>query len=226
MKDRTEKPEHKPADPNWKPAQTYPSSLKMVEDLEAHDYPNKVLLDGGEVVQFALLPPPPLLYYTQADWSVGQTPTSGQPTGGGSTTTTQGQEAGVLPFGGHVYTGVDPYPSMKGDSTYQLSLTVPSDWPRGSNQNTISVGEHGSSGGPQARHVTLSDKHGKIVWEVQSDTYPAIPYSVGEPGAHPGAILLPGETYSLDISNNGPLPAGGTYPPITDMVVYCYAPAK
>jgi hypothetical protein len=58
------RPSTKPVDPNWKPAQTYPSSLKMVEDLQAHQYAYKVMLDGGDVVQFSLNPPPVLNYYT------------------------------------------------------------------------------------------------------------------------------------------------------------------
>jgi hypothetical protein len=219
MKDRT-----KPADPNWKPAQTYPSSLKMVEDLEAHQYAYKVMLDGGDVVQFALNPPPVLAYYTQADWSVGQAYTSGQPTGGG--TGEPAGQAGVLPFGGHVYTGVPPHPSMKGDDLYKLSLTVPTDWPTGPNMNTISIGEHGSSGGPQARNVKLKDGTGALMYEVVSDTYPSIPYCVGGPPGAGVITLTPAGVYYLEIFNNGPLGEGATYPPITDMAIHCYTPAR
>ena len=218
-----DKPAHKPADPNWIPAKTYPASMKMVEDLQAHGWANKVLLDGGDVVQFSLMPPPVLNYYTQADWSVGQQYTSGQPTGGGDSGTA-GQQAGVLPFGGHVYTGVDPYPSMKGDDIYRLSVTVPADYPSGPNMNTISVGEHGASGGPQQRNVKLKDASGATLYETVG-TYPSVPYCVGGPPGAGVIVLQPGATYSLEIFNNGPKPTG-TYPPVTDMVVQCYAPQK
>ena len=215
-----DRPSTKPADPNWIPAKNYPSSMKMVEDLQAHKWNNKVLLDGGDVVQFSLCPPPVLNYYTQADWSVGQEYTSGQPTTG-TGTSTAGQE-GVLPFGGHVYTGTPPYPSMEGDETYKLTLTVPADWPSGPNMNTISIGEHGSSGGPQQRDVKLKDGNGALMYQAIG-TYPSIPYCVGGPPGPNVIVLQPGGIYVLEIFNNGP---NTPYPEITDMVVHCYTPQK
>jgi hypothetical protein len=224
MERKEPRPDPLPTDPNWVPAQQYASSLKMVEDLQAHQWNNKVLLDGGDVVQFSLCPPPVLNYYTQADWSVGQQYTAGQPTGS-SPATTQGMEAGVLPFGGHVYTGVPPYPSMKGDDLYQLKLTVPADWPAGPNMNTVSIGEHGASGGPQQRNVKIKDETGTVLYETIG-TYPSIPYCVGGPPGAGVIVLTPGKTYNIEIFNNGPKPENATYPPVTDMVVYCYAPQK
>jgi len=220
---RVNRPSTKPSDPLWVPAKSYQTSMKMVEDLQAHDWANKVLLDGGDVVQFSLMPPPVLNYYTQADWTVGQQYTSGQPTG--VETGTQGGEEGVLPFGGHVITGVAPYPSMKGDDLYKLTLTIPADTPKGPNMNTISIGEHGASGGPQQRDVKLRDGSGKILYQTIG-TYPSIPYCVGGPPGAGVIVLQPAGVYYLEIFNNGPLAEGATYPPITDMVVYCYAPQK
>jgi hypothetical protein len=133
-------------------------------------------------------------------------------------------EAGVLPFGGHVYTGTPPYPSMKGDDLYQLKLTVPADWPKGPNMNTVSIGEHGASGGPQSRNVKIRDNAGNLLYET-TGTYPSIPYCVGGPPGAGVIVLQPGVTYGIEIFNDGPKPTG-TYPPVTDMVVYCYAPQK
>jgi hypothetical protein len=182
-------------------------------------------------VQFSLQPLPALEYWTQSDWTVAQTKTSGQPTGGtgGEDNISGGgadSQAGVLPFGGSVRTGVPPHPHMKGDDLYKLSLTVPADWPMGPNGNSISIGEYGESGGTNARNVKLKDGTGTVMYECVSDTYPSIPYCVGGPPQHGAIVLLPGGVYYIEIFNNGPKPEGATYPPITDMVIHCYAPQK
>jgi len=126
-------PTKPPVEPAWEPAKSYASSSKMVSDLMTHHFPNQVLLDGGQVIQFANGFGPPLQYFTHPDYSVKQTqpakpvkpPTTDlpaqPPTVGGLV---------VLPWGGEVRTGEQGAPSMGGDSIYMLSLTVPRLAPR------------------------------------------------------------------------------------------------
>jgi len=125
----------------------------------------------------------------------------------------------VLPWGGEVRTGENA-PQMGGNDIYMLSLTVPTDWPNGPNGSTISIAEHGSSGGQQQRRAILKDGTGTVLWNTL-DTATQIPYSVGG-AAGKAAVLVPGGVYTISVQNEGP----NRPPAVTNFVCHCYTPAR